>query len=90
MSKVTPILVRNVSDIIFPTRAWMRLIQANVRSSFPLNQCSPIDTNYTKTQYMDRGRIVKMYFRLRSLVLTPHVDPVIVDDIKSFCVVFAS
>ena len=67
MSKAAPALVRNATDMIFPARAWMRLIKANVRSSFPLNPCPPLGTNHTETQYKNWGRTVAMYLRLRSL-----------------------
>ncbi len=90
MSKAALALVENVPDLIFPARAWMRLIKANVQSFFPWNLCLPLDTNHTETQYKNRGRTVEMYVRLRSLVLMPHVDPAIAHDIESFCVVFTS
>ena len=90
MSKTAPALVQNAPHMIFSARAWMRLIKANVRSFFLMNPCPPLDTNHTETQYMNRRKIVEMYLRLRSLVLTPYVDPAIADNIESFCVVFAA
>ncbi len=73
MSKAAPTLVWNAPDLIFPTRAWMCLIKANVRSSLPLNPCPPLDTNHTEMQYKNWGRTIEIYMRLGSLVLTPHV-----------------
>ncbi len=73
MSKAAPALVRKAPDMIFHARAWMRLIKANVRSSFPLNPCAPLGTNHTETQYKNWGRTVEMYVRHRSLVFKPHV-----------------
>ncbi len=90
MSKAAPALDRNASDMILPARAWICLIKANVWSFFPLNPCPPFDKNHTETQYKNWGRTVEIYLRLMSLVLTPHVDPAIADNIESFCVVFAS
>ena len=90
MFKAAPALVRKAPHMIFPTRAWMRLIKANVRSSFFLNQCPPLDKNNTKTQYKNWWRTMKMYVRLRSLVLTPNVNPAIAENIECFYVVFAS
>ncbi len=90
MSKVALALVQNAADMIFPPRAWMHLIKVNVHSFFPLNPCPPLDTNHTESQYKNWGRTVKMYLRLRSWVLTLHVEPAITDNIESFCVVFAS
>ena len=90
MFKAAPALVWNASDMIFSARAWMRLIKANMRSSFPLNPCLPLDIYHTETQYKNWGRTVEMYVRLRSLVLTHYVDPAIADNIESFGVIFAS
>ena len=90
MSKATPAVIRNAPDMIFPAQAWMRLVRANVRSSFPLNPYPPLGTSHTKTQYKNWGRTVEMYVRLRSLAPTPLVDPATADNIESFCVVFVS
>ncbi len=87
MTKAAPALALNSPGMIAPAQAWMSLIKANVQSFFPLNPCPPLDTNHTETQYKNWGRTVKMYVRLRSLVLEPHVDPAIADNIESFCVV---
>ena len=90
MSKAAPALVRNAPDIIFFTRAWMREIKANVRSSFPLNPSASLDINHTEMQYKNWGRTMKIYLHLRSLVLTPHVDPAIADNIETFGIVLVS
>ncbi len=90
MFNAAPEYVQNAPDIIFLTPAWRPLIKADVRFFFPLNPYPPLDTNHTETQYKNWGRTGEMHLCLKSLLLTPRVDPVIADNIQSFCVVFAS
>ena len=51
MSKAASALLQNAPNMMFPAKAWMRPMKADVRSFFFLNPCPSIDTNHTETQY---------------------------------------
>ncbi len=78
LSRAAPALVRSNLEMIFSAWAWIRLIGANVRSSFRSFPCPPLISKHMRHS-IRTGQGLLEYVRLKSLVLKPQVDLVMAD-----------